>query len=81
LFWEDLENLYELINDFSDWFVWKNLWNIDYNEMAMFLDEYVYDHEDHLVLQMSYRNKNIYEVFSKHYFIYYIHQKIEQTFV
>lgn len=46
-------------------FVLKNLLNIDYNEMAMYPDEYVYDHEDHLVLQMSYHNKNIYEAFSK----------------
>ncbi len=61
-------NLYELINDFSNLFVWKNLLNIDYNEMAMYLDEYVYDHEDHLVLQMSYHNKNIYEVFSRRKF-------------
>jgi hypothetical protein len=33
--------------------------------MAMYPDEYAYDHEDRPVLQMSYHNKNIYAVFSR----------------
>lgn len=46
-------------------FVLKSLLNIDDNDKATFLDEYVCDHEDHLVLQMFSHKNYIYEVFSK----------------
>lgn len=43
----------------------KTFWTVITTKMGMYRDQYLYDHEDQLMLQIFYYNKNIYNVFSR----------------